>query len=106
MAKKRTEKKQADLPGVEGAGVSHVSIPELDEAAANYARVRDRRMDLTKKEVEAKTKLIDLMHAHESVIGKDEDGVMHYIYDDQEVLLRPTGEELKVRTYVDPGAPE
>lgn len=99
-------KKQNDLPGVQGAGVGGVQIPEVDAAAAEYVKWRDKRMDLTKKEVDSKKKLIDILHVHEKAIGKDGDGIIRYVYDDSEVILAPTGEQLKVKAYVDPGAPE
>lgn len=104
--KAAAQPKQPDLNGIEGEGVAHVRIPEVDEAAASYVRFRDRRMELTKKEVESKDKLIEVMHENEDKIGKDASGAMRYVFDETEVILRPTGEELKVKAYVDPGAPE
>ena len=52
-------KKQQEL-----AGVGAPSIKELDDAAEEYVKVRDQRMAFTKKEVEARTKVADLMKEH------------------------------------------
>lgn len=109
MAKKKATKKKTGgptLPGVEGAGTGKVNIPEINVAASDYKRARDRRQKLTIDEVAAKDQLSDLMHAHVDEIGKDGEGVMRYITDDdQEVILSPAGEALKVREYKDPGEP-
>lgn len=51
--------KQSEL-----AGIGRKEIKEIDEAAEDYVKVRDERMALTKKEVEAKKKLQDLMKDH------------------------------------------
>ena len=104
--KKKSEPKSGEMDLGNEPGVARVSIPEIDAAAAEYVRVRDRRMDLTKKEVEAKDELTRLMHANEAAIGRAPDGAMRYVYDDLEVSLFPVGEQLKVKKYVDPGAPE
>lgn len=108
MAKKKKDGKTGapTLPGVEGPGTGKVNIPEINEQATTYQRIRDRRQKLTLDEVEAKDKLSELMHAHAAEIGKDGEGVMRYITDeDKEVILAPAGESLKVREYKDPGEP-
>jgi hypothetical protein len=104
MAKKKA--KQEDLPGVDGPGVGAVRIQAVDEAACEYVKWRDKRMDLTKKEVDAKKALIAVMHENETQIGRAPDGGMVYIYEEVQVALTPTGEQLKVTAYVDPGEPE
>lgn len=90
-------KKQEDLPGVEGAGVSLVSIPEIDKAIDKFVAARDTRMLLTLKEAEAKKALSDLMHSHEAEIGLNPDGYMVYRYDDLACTLKSGKEELKVK---------
>jgi len=40
------------------------NIEALQDAALSYAEVRDQRMNLGRQEVELKSKLLDLMHAH------------------------------------------
>ncbi len=95
---KAKRKKQTELP-IEGPGVAPVKIKELDAAAADYVDVRDRRMSLTEKEIEAKRDLIHLMHKHEEKLGRDGDGVLRYKYDDENLVveLKPGDETLKVK---------
>lgn len=88
---------------MEGPGVGKKKIPAVEAAAEEYVRVRDRRMDLTDKEVEAKQKLIDLLHKHSKTIGVDGEGVLRYRYDDMVIELSPGKENLKVRTAGEPG---
>ena len=81
--------KTDDLPGVEGEGVSRKKIKSVEVAADNYCDIRDRRMSLTEKEVEARTVLISKMKEH---------GLSEYVYDDHKVVLLPGVEKVKVRT--------
>lgn len=104
MAKKK--KGGPDLPNMEGPGVGTVKIAAIDAAAAEYVTIRDRRMSLTEKEVEAKERVIDLMHKNEAKIGRAPDGSMKYRYEDTLVELMPEGEKLRVKAYKDPGEPE
>lgn len=94
--------KTSDLPGITGKGVAPVRIKAVDDAAEEYVKVRDRRMGLTKKEVQAKQTLIDLLHKNSEKIGADEEGIMRYEYDDVVVELSPGKETLKVRTASSP----
>lgn len=98
--------KTADLPGISGKGVAPVRIKAVDEKAEEYVRVRDRRMGLTKKEVQAKNELIDLLHKNAEKIGADGEGIMRYEYDDVVVELSPGKEQLKVRTATNPAGEE
>lgn len=91
-----------DLPLGDGPGVGTVQIPEVDEAAATYVKFRDRRMDLTTKEVDAKQKLIDLLHKNEKKIGKGPDGGIRYKYEQVIVMLLPTDEKLTVKAIPEP----
>lgn len=94
--------KQADIP-LEGPGVAHVHIQEVEDAADAYADARDRRMKLTEGEVEAKRYLITVLKAHSGEIGKHPDtGEIRYVYDGGEkakrvVVLKPVDEKLKVK---------
>ena len=67
------DKKQQYIDGTEPP-----SIPEIDRAASEYVRVRDRRMDLTEDEVELRGKLMQAM-----VDAKLES----YVYDGNRVTL-------------------
>lgn len=109
MAEKVKKKKRAkgsELPLGNGPGVSQKRIPEVDRAAREYVRIRDARMEMTPKEVKAKEKLIGLLHEFEKDIGRDSKGSLRYVYEETLVELTPTGEQLKVKAYLDPGAPE
>ncbi len=44
-------------------GVGDEKIAAIENAAYDYAEGRDERQELTKKEVELKTRLLDLMHS-------------------------------------------
>lgn len=98
--------KTPDLAGMSGAGVAPVRIKSVDAAAEEYVTIRDKRMQFTKKEVEAKQKLIDLLHKNAEKIGVDEAGVMRYTYDEMVVELTPGKEQLKVRTAANPDGEE
>jgi len=93
--------KTGDLPGMKP-----VRITALDEAADNYVKVRDRRMGLTEKEVQAKQNLIDLIHEHADKLQPNDEGVIYYKYDDVVVELKPGKEQLKVRTATNPAGEE
>jgi hypothetical protein len=54
------KQKQDALPGMENR-----KIKALQDAAMDYADIRDQRVALTAQEVELKQKLIELMHKHE-----------------------------------------
>lgn len=60
--------KEAHLPTMELQ-----SIPELTEAAENYAEVRDKRIKLLAKELELKEKVGDLMKEHKLTSYRDDD---------------------------------
>lgn len=65
-AKKKSAKKAAKkiprqqrLPGMKDA-----KITALQNAAMDYAEIRDARQELTKKEVDLKARVMNLMHKH------------------------------------------
>lgn len=60
----RSRPRQQDLPGTDDR-----AIQALEEAAADYAELRDERMTLTQRETELKGTLLLLMkkiHAHKT----------------------------------------
>lgn len=69
-------KKQGELPGVEAP-----SIPEIDDAADSYVALRDKRMALTEKEIDARAVLIAAMDKHK---------LTSYRYDDNVVTVEPS----------------
>lgn len=97
-AKKKPSRRQGDLlENAEPGARPPISIPEVDEAAAQYVKRRDQRMQLTKLEVEAKQRLIDILHEHEKEIGRDGEHVLRYRHEDVTCELMPEGEKLRVR---------
>lgn len=86
---KKPRRKQNDLPGVEGPGVSVPHVPEIEDIAEQYVNVRDRRMALTTQEVEAKGRLETVMRNH---------NLTRYTYDGKVVICEPGKTKLKVKT--------
>jgi len=75
--------KQNRLPGMEDA-----EIEELEDAAKDYASLRDDRMHLLSKEVEMKDNLLALMKKH---------GKLTYTHDGVEVRIVHENEKVKVK---------
>jgi len=96
-----SKKKQLDLPGIKGPGVAPKRIPEIDKKADQYIRERDKRCEMTPREIAAKGKLIDAIHKHKDEIGADKNGEIVYRYDDVVITLKPGKELLKVRSLGD-----
>lgn len=99
MAKKQ-KAAAGELPGIVGPGVAPVSIPKINKLADIYVQRRDARMELLKKEVEAKEDLILAIHDHIEEIGEDVNGEVVYRYEDTVVILKPGEEKLKVKSAV------
>ena len=78
-----------DLPGIEGEGVAQKKIPAVTKAANRYVEVRDQRMSLTEKEVDAKAVLLNAMH---------ENGLTIYRFDDYIVHIKAGKENVKVKS--------
>jgi hypothetical protein len=70
--------RQADLPGTEDR-----AIKPLEDIAAAYADVRDRRIALNREEAELKAHALKLMHKHDKTIYR-RDGVEIRIIDGEE----------------------
>lgn len=86
--------KQTEL-AVAGKGVSPVRIPVIDKLAEAYVTERDKRLKQTPKEVAAKTKLIDALHAHADQL-RTPDGDLVYRYDERLITVTPGKEKLRV----------
>jgi hypothetical protein len=93
---KKAKAKNPELPGVEGPGVSPISIAAIDTAAEAYIKERDKRCAMTPREIAAKQKLIAVLHDNADKIGVDANGEIVYRYDDFVVSLKPGKEKLKV----------
>jgi hypothetical protein len=79
---------QGEIP-IEGEGVTQRKIPAIEKAARKYVEVRDERMALTKKEVDARAVLANAMHENECTI---------YRFGDMVVEIKPGNEKIKVKT--------
>lgn len=86
--RKKSKRKQPDLPEITGPGVAAVQIDEIDNLAEEYVDVRDRRMALTKEEVPAKAALKAAMDKHSLKV---------YEYDSVIVEIEPGEDTVKVR---------
>src|SRR3989304_9181646 len=53
-------------------GTEQESIKEIDSAAESYVDARDKRINLTDREPEAKEALISVMRAHNVAVYRDE----------------------------------
>ena len=88
--------KQAELE-IKGPGVEKTNIEEIDNAAESYVAFRDQRVRTLAQEIEAKDKVVSLLHAHEKKLGRAPDGSIRYEYDGKVVELAPTKEKLRVK---------
>jgi hypothetical protein len=93
-AKKNTT---ADLPNMDGPGVAQPSILEIDEAADKYVAIRDKRCQISPKEIAAKAELIDAIHAHADQLARTPEGAIIYRYGEEVVILTPGKENVKVK---------
>lgn len=82
-AKRKTRGKTPRLPGIEDP-----EIEELEDAAREYANLRDDRVHLLNSEVEMKETLLKLMKKH----GKEK-----YIHDGVEIRIAHEKETIKVK---------
>lgn len=85
-ARTRTTKPRSqDLPGMEDR-----AIKPLEDVAAAYAEVRDKRMELNKEESELKQHALKLMKKYDKTIYK-RDGI--------EIRIVPGEDEVKVKIH-------
>lgn len=82
--------RQTEVPGTETP-----SIPEIDDAALEYREVRDKRMDLSKKEKAARDHLAGMLEKH---------GVELYRFiteDDEHLKVEVVHTKIKIRVRKD-----
>jgi hypothetical protein len=79
----RGRPRQPDLPGTEDR-----RLQPLDDIAAAYVDVRDRRIDLNREEAELKASALELMHRFDKTI---------YKHDGIEIRLVAGEEDVKVK---------
>lgn len=94
------KEKQPELDGVEGTGVSPLSLPDVNKAINRYEKMKNARCEASPGEIEAKQKLKAVLHANREALPKNEHGVPFYRYEDVDYLL----EEKLLRRKVDTGA--
>ena len=89
--------KQADLPGMENR-----EVKELNEAALEYAEIRDQRQQLTLQEVGLKAKVLNLMHKRKMSDYVFEGIEIHVVLEEETVKVKvpkkkePEDKETKV----------
>ena len=89
-------KEQKDMLEGGGPGVGVPSIPEIDDAANEYIKWRDKRLEIQPKEIAAKKNLLALMHAHEKTLGRTPENAIVYPFGDKVVKVTTKEESLKV----------
>lgn len=85
------------------SGIERESIKEIDDAAEAYVTVRDKRMKLTKEEVEKRDGLIEVMRRHRRKVYRDDNASPPLL-----VTLKDGKASVKVQTAdgVDGGEPD
>lgn len=86
--KKRRIPRQEVLPGV-----GDVKIAAIENAALDYAEIRDQRQELTTQEVDLKKKLLDLMHAKDITEYKRNGISVKVVLESENVKVRVRSEE-------------
>jgi hypothetical protein len=80
---KRGRPRQQDLPGTEDR-----AIRPLEDAAHDYAEIRDERMRLTEQETGLKAKLLSLMKKYQKTTY-DRDGIhVEIVHEEETVKVR------------------
>jgi hypothetical protein len=91
-AKKPTAKRRIPRQDVL-PGVGDVKIAAIENAALDYAEIRDERQELTKREVELKDKLLKLMHAKELTEYKRNGISVKVVLESENVKVRVRDED-------------
>jgi hypothetical protein len=86
--------KNQELPGVSGPGVAPLEIPEIDKAISKYIKKKEARCQASPGEIEAKTEVRKLLHAHRDELPVNSEGIPFYRYDDRDYILE---EKLKIQ---------
>lgn len=82
---------ETPLPGMENRG-----IPELEEAAIEYATIRDERIKLNEREAALKKRVREIMHAHNKT---------RYEHATVEISIEPPDGEEKIKVRVKKAKP-
>ena len=68
-------------------------VPAIETAASAYVKVRDKRMELTEQEVEARTVLIDAMRAAKAETYKTVEELVCTLVTTEKVKVRAPSDE-------------
>jgi len=97
---KRSQRKKAEQPKKHRIprqevlpGVGDVKIAAIENAALDYAEIRDQRQELTTQEVDLKKKLLDLMHAKDLKEYKRNGISVKVILEQENVKVRVRAED-------------
>jgi hypothetical protein len=82
MAKAKRAR-QEELPGMENK-----EIKELQNAAIDYAEIRDERIELNQRESKLKQKVLNFMHIHKLTIYKYEDVEVRVVIEEETVKVK------------------
>jgi hypothetical protein len=82
----RGRPRQPDLPGTEDR-----RLQPLDDVAAAYADVRDRRIDLNREEAELKASALELMHRFDKTIYKHDGIEIRLVAGEEDVKVKVKG---------------
>jgi hypothetical protein len=85
--------RQSELPGTEAP-----RCKDIEEAAEAYTSVRDKRMALTTKEVEAQNALVLVMQKHAKDLDTDAKGNPCYRFEGEICRLNPGKAKVSVRS--------
>jgi hypothetical protein len=69
-------------------GMTDRKLEALQDAAYEYVKVRDKRMELTKTEVEKKGEILKLMHKHKKDVYNYEDVHIEIVIEEENVKVR------------------
>lgn len=85
----KKKEKQEDLPAMEGPGVSLPKFKDLDRLGDKFISLRDEKAELATKLGDVETNIVEKMIAH---------GISRYRFSDQEIILKPSTNHIKIKT--------
>lgn len=82
-------RKQDDLPAMTGPGVEQPKFKDLDRLGDKFIEIRDEKAALATKLGEVEKKIADCMAEH---------SLLKYQFSDQEIVLKPGKNHIKIKT--------
>jgi hypothetical protein len=86
--KSKVKPRQKRLPGMEDP-----TIDEIQNAAMEYAEIRDERQELTTREVDLKKNLLNIMKKHHKTMYSHNGVVVQVVVEEETVKVRIKSEE-------------